>query len=448
MKTSDIVKQLRSTSSSNEKLEILKTHKDNCELKEFFRIALDTKILFYIKKIPVYFPIPDVTTLTIAMTLLNSLSSRRVTGNDGIQFLASVLSSLSEKDAELLCCIIEKNPKCNVSVTTVNKVWGKDFIKEIPIMKASPYDEKTIKNINYPALSQAKIDGARAQVVVDADNKTVTMYSSNGNIFDLHGVLDEQLILMNDQLPPAVIDGELVVIVDNQIQPRKIGNGILNKALKGTITKKEADNVHFMVFDVIPLRHWLNGAIPEDDCNFMTYKDRWYSLTAMFWGRHEQLKKIHRVTCFKVNSEKEALDHFFELYNSGNEGTILKDLSGLWENARSKKQIKFKGIQTCDLKVVGVEEGKNKYSGKLGALICHSADGLLEVRVGSGLSDVQRELLPMNSWIGKIVEIAYNEKIKNKDDNSKWSLFLPRFIEERFDKDVADPISLIKDNIK
>jgi ATP-dependent DNA ligase len=131
----------------------------------------------------------------------------------------------------------------------------------------------------------------------------------------------------------------------------------------------------------------------------------------------------------------------------GQEGIILKDLNGEWENKRAKHQIKFKGELECDLEIVALEEGTGKYAGKLGAMVCRSRseDGkVLTVSVGSGFNDDHRN----NFWnirdtlVGKIVAVKYNMRIKNK--LGEESLFLPIFVEVRDDKDVADSLGSIK----
>jgi ATP-dependent DNA ligase len=139
---------------------------------------------------------------------------------------------------------------------------------------------------------------------------------------------------------------------------------------------------------------------------------------------------------------------FFEGYLAdGQEGIILKDLNGEWENKRAKHQIKFKGELECDLEIIAVEEGTGKYAGKLGAVVCasRSEDGKrLTVSVGSGFNDDHRN----NLWairdklIGKIVAVKYNMRSKNKAGEE--SLFLPIFVEVREDKEVADSIGDIK----
>ena len=54
------------------------------------------------------------------------------------------------------------------------------------------------------------------------------------------------------------------------------------------------------------------------------------------------------------------------------------------------------------------------------------------------MSDEQRKMDP-DEFIGKIISVKYNEKIKDKN-SEHWSLFLPIFQELRLDKSEADNI--------
>ena len=83
----------------------------------------------------------------------------------------------------------------------------------------------------------------------------------------------------------------------------------------------------------------------------------------------------------------------------------------------------------------------------IGSLICATSDRLVEVSI-SGFSDELRQWITDNidSLIGKIVTVLYNERISSKDKNRAGvdSLFLPRFVEFRNDKSVANSSKEIK----
>ena len=73
---------------------------------------------------------------------------------------------------------------------------------------------------------------------------------------------------------------------------------------------------------------------------------------------------------------------------------------------------------------------------------CYSADGIVNVKVGSGFNDEHRKTLTKKDLVGKIVAVKYNARIKNK--LGAESLFLPIFLEVREDKTEADTSKNIK----
>lgn len=425
----NILNSLEKVSGRNEKLAILKANKDNDTLKTFFYLALDPLVTFGIKKIPEYKTNwgESFLPLDVVFSRLERLITRELTGNTAIDFLATQLSLLAPDCAKVVERVIEKDPKCGVAEASVNSVW-KDLIFDFPVMKAMPYDHDTIENISFPAFSQLKLDGARVQIVVD--NGVVTVYSSSGRPIEHHN----QFHWFGNITDNVVFDGELLVTEETgKFMERKKGNGIVNRAVKGTIPVAQAKQLHFVSFDVISLADWKKGSWNKK------YGDRFASLVA-FSKKFRHNASV--VETKMVESEREAMNHFNSLYKKGEEGTILKDANSIWENKRSKYQLKMKGIQTCDLVVVAVEEGTGKNKGKIGALVCQSSDGKLEVNVGTGLTDQDRAEA-FSFFVDKIVEVQYNERIINKNDGSKWSLFLPRFVQVRIDKTVADSLDLI-----
>jgi ATP-dependent DNA ligase len=102
---------------------------------------------------------------------------------------------------------------------------------------------------------------------------------------------------------------------------------------------------------------------------------------------------------------------------------------------------KMKQIEDADLIVVGWEEGTGKNIGKLGALVCETAEGKVKVNVGTGFSDEER--LITDDYVGKVITVQYNQLITDKKTGD-YSLFLPRFIEVRNDKSVANKFGDLK----
>lgn len=438
MNLNKFFESLAANSSRNFKIEQLEANRNNELLREVVRLALDPFTQFYIRKIPAYTRDTEkynTMTLGWALEQLYSLSNRDVTGNAAIEFLRNILCALEPDDAKVIERIIEKDLKCGVAVSTANAVWT-GLLKEYPVMLCSQFEQKLVDKVKFPALVQTKMDGMRFNAIV-RDGK-VEYRSRNGKEIQLLGNLDADFVKLAGDVD-CVFDGELLVKQDGKILDRQTGNGILNKANKGTISQAEAEKVCATVWDVIPYLYFVDGECP------VNYGKRWASLCTLV-DKHQPVK-VGLVDSWEVETYEEAKTLFEGLLADGQEGIILKDKNGIWEDKRAKHQIKFKGELECDLEITEVVEGTGKYAGMLGALVCRSRpeDGkCITVNVGSGFNDDHR----INLWhirrelLGRIVAVKYNMRSKNKAGEE--SLFLPIFVELRDDKDVADSIGDIK----
>jgi hypothetical protein len=433
MNINEFLNSLAENASRNFKIEQLNAQSDNETLREVIRLALDPFTQFYQRKIPEYTTDNHQTSLTQAMHALYDLKERVVTGNAAIEYLRMLLSSLSADDAKVLERIIQKDLKCGVDVSTANKVWS-GLIPEYPCMLCSPFEQKLVDKIKFPAYAQMKMDGMRFNAIV-RDGKC-EFRSRNGKEILLLGNLEQEFIALAGSID-CVFDGELLVMLDgdHQFADRQTGNGILNKANKGTISAKEAAMVHATVWDLIPYVQFVDGYCGTP------YSKRYSTLEAIVSKQKSSGKKIWNVTSTIVQTLEEAQEIFQGYLAEGYEGIILKDGNGVWEDKRAKHQIKFKGELECDLKIVAIEEGTGKYAGMLGAIVCESSDGKIKVNVGSGFNDAHRKNLG-KEILDKIVAIKYNSRIKNK--LGEESLFLPIFVEIRDDKDIADSSKDIK----
>lgn len=408
----------------------LQALKDNNTFKRIVQLALDPMTNFYIRKIPNYTPNPTGSaTIDWAMDQLSALSTRSVTGHAGINHLVSILESVSPDDAIVVERIVTKDLRCGVSTATVNKIW-KDLVQDFPCMLCTAVDDKNIKNIKWPAIAQVKYDGMRIMAVVA--NNSVELFTRNGKPLTTHGAFDEVFLAMADG-HNVVYDGELLVTDKNGVVDRQTGNGIGNKAVKGTISKQETEHLKIVAWDRIPHGDFVKGVCKQE------YVDRYNAL------QHDRLRfkgAVSTAPIVYVEGADEASALFKKLHNQGEEGIIVKNATSKWENKRSKYQLKFKGEYECDLLCTDWVEGTGKNQGKLGNLVCVTDDKRLVTGVGSGFTDADRDMRP-EDVIGKIIKVKYNGKIKNKSDDG-YSLFLPVFIEVREDKTIADTIEDIQ----
>jgi hypothetical protein len=190
-----IINALAATSGRLEKEEILKENSEDLTLKEAFRLALDPKVNFYIKKIPepdaskgVIQP-PEIISLGAAMQDLKSkLCSRLLRGHDARDHVAFLLGCLTEDDREVLRRVLGRNLKCGVSEATVEKIWP-DLKLSYPCMLVSPLTEKT--KVKFPCIAQTKMDGMRFNAICE---KGQVSYSTRaGKELDLFGALDDDV---------------------------------------------------------------------------------------------------------------------------------------------------------------------------------------------------------------------------------------------------------------
>jgi hypothetical protein len=432
MNLNEFFNLLASDGSRNFKIAELTKHKNHSMLQTVITLALDPFTQFYQRKIPVYTTSDTVTSLENAIHGLHTLSSRTVTGHAAIEYLRELLSSVSADDAKVLERIVDKSLDCGVNASTVNKVWP-GMIHEYPCMLCSASDEKLISKFEFPAMVQLKMDGMRFNAIVQ--NGKVEYRSRNGK--EIHGIqhLDEDFLNMSGS-KDYVFDGELVVNDKGVILDRQTGNGILNKAVKGTISDLEAHKIRATIWDVIDYEDFTVGY------SGVPYQDRFERIAPTVCFDAVQLVEYRMVG--SIAETREAFDSYLA---QGEEGIILKNGNAVWENKRVKHQVKFKNELDCDLRIVGFEEGSGKYVGQLGAIICESGstDGkTISVSVGSGFNDNHRNTFwaDRNDLLGKIVALKYNSRITNKQGGD--SLFLPIFLEIREDKTEPDNYKDIK----
>ena len=420
-----ILNRLEAATGRLEKEAILKSQSSNTLLKETFRLALDPMVNFYIKKIPepmshIMMPL----SLGGAFEKLSELSSRKVTGDQAKVFLARTLGALDADDQEVLKRVIGRSLKCGVSEGTVEKVWP--YLRlSYPCMLVSPLDSKT--KLKFPMMAQTKMDGMRFNAVVEAG--AVTYRSRNGKeLGGLPAPLDSDFLARANG-SDVVFDGELLIWgTDGKPVDRKTGNGILTKFQKGTGTAEIAKRIRAVVWDRIPLADFRAGIC------VMPCQTRWSLMVA---GPSTDLVRVAATT--SVNTLAMAQELYQQKLAEGEEGIILKDPEGHWEDKRVKHQVKMKAELEADLLVTGFLPGAGKYNGKIGSLLVESADGQVKTAVGTGLSDEQRGWDFKTEFAGRIVAVKYNALISDKKTGDK-SMFLPVFIEVREDKTIADTV--------
>jgi ATP-dependent DNA ligase len=428
-----ILEAVSAVPGKNDKLAILEANKTNPDLKQAFFLALNGLISFYIKKLPTATEYRGEETLASAMAALVNLSARVYTGHAAAAFVQNLLESLTERDAEVLRRVLGRDLRIGAGDGSADKVWP-GLVPRFAVMLATSFSDKALKKIKYPAYAQLKADGSRTQVIVDLDKQTVTFWTRKGNeVFLSKETADKMLALFADGSWEGtwVVDGEIISIDANGVVDRATGNGIYNKAVKGSISPEEEAQLHFQVWDLIPYDAWQAG-----------FDNQFYSERLRFLKElnHDTFTSVIETTV--VNNLQEAEAVYQKYIEQDLEGIILKNLDGPWEDARSKNQVKFKQVMTADLEILEVIAGKEgkKYEDVAGTLRCSTSCRQLFVDA-SGMSDDERKWFWENRHTigGSIAEIEYNGIVKRRGATI-YSLFLPQFVVLRPDKTVANSL--------
>ncbi len=434
-----ILEQLSATTKRTEKEKILKSEVNNELLKRVFQLAYTPTIQYNMKKIPEVMRQGVTPTEDFMMPLDQALEKiyqrlavEQLRGKAAQDFVEHVLYEVSDDDYEVIRRVILKDLRTGCTGSTANKIWKK-LIPEQPQMLASSYKENLVDAIlQKSAFAELKADGARCFAHIDSENN-VTFTSRNGKQYT--GLLKLTKELQSLDCRNFIIDGELVYAPKGleNVEDRSTGNGIVNKASKGTITAQEQSHIVFQVWDIIPEAVYF-GVSNELNMPYRLRKQVLADTVAY-------AESIEPVPWEMVSTKEEASASYNRYIEMGLEGIILKDPEALWEDKRSKSLVKYKEVHDGDLEVIEVIEGEKKNKGKAGALLLRSSCGMLITKVGSGFSDKDREEIwaRRDEVVGMIVEINYNAitKARNKDT---WSCFLPIFVQFRDDKDVANAL--------
>lgn len=114
-----------------------------------------------------------------------------------------------------------------------------------------------------------------------------------------------------------------------------------------------------------------------------------------------------------IQSQAEVKQRLTKVVAEGGEGLVLRDPKVLYHSGRSLSALKVKKKQDAECQVAGYTEGKGKYQGKVGALVCKLVAGQFQhlkkqsrrlIKIGSGLSDAERAAPPK---IGAVVTFQY-----------------------------------------
>jgi DNA ligase-1 len=445
--TYQLIEEIASDNSKLHKEAVIKREAlaGNNDFFAGLRYALDNIDTFGVKKVPMLYDAPGMG-LSFAefKDLADKLIKRELTGGGATQAISDAMWKATRSEWNgWYRLILLKDLKAGFSESTVNKavkdVNAAYVVPTTPYMRCTLPAKSNMEEWDWSKgiYSQTKADGMFANVNIREDGY-VWVTSRGGTLFP-DGSLGIEEDLAATFRHGTQTHGELTIHIDGVLQPREIGNGIFNSLLKGGSLEAN-QKVVYDCWDQIPLAE----AVPKGKYSVV------YSTRFAMLEKQVQIggKDAVRLTETRiVYSMAEAVKHYKEHRARKLEGTILKTPMLIWKDGTSKDQAKMKEEIDVELKVIGFNPGKGKNADTFGSIQCQSECGLLEANF-SGFEDDMRKAIWADriNWPGKIITGRSNSLLapsKGKK-NGMWSLFLPRFIEERMDKTVADTLEQIQ----
>ncbi len=416
-----IIKQIGATSSNNDKLVLLKRHANVPGLKEILKFIYNP----YCKT-----GISDAK-LAKAGGLMNADFIRKIewgeaiyyfsthqTGSDSDLVFARAFISYTNKaygaDAmRLACAMVTQNLKIGITATSLNKVYGSDFIPKTGCMLGTKLEDVGVARVEWPCIVTEKLDGIRRILV--KENGVCRFYSRSGHEDTGLVQIEEEAKLLPDNY---VYDGELLAAgtFKDCIAQRQATNSIANsKGIKTGLT--------FNIFDMVPVAEFYAGCSKMSAINrkiilgstlmdeSIKHIDENWNYRIIAFGLHKELKYIKPVPILGLVKSIHEVEPIVDvIWKRGGEGVMLNVASAPYEVKRSKKLLKVKHVEEFVLPVVNLIEGTGKYEDSMGAIVCvyTASDGSQSyVGVGSGFTDDQRRDIWDNpeKYIGLKAEI-------------------------------------------
>jgi DNA ligase-1 len=401
-KLSDLVQDLKATSSSNSKVSIIRDYlKEDKDLQNIFYYVYHPFYQFYVssdnckKNKELKNKQHD-----CIFKLLDDLRNRKITGHDAVSAINGYLEN--HDHVSLVHDILDKDLKIRAADKLINKAIP-GLIPEFEVALAEKYTPE-IMNLNEDWYASHKLDGCRCVCVVD--DSGVVSISRQGKIFTTLGLVEDAIKNLN--IKNVVFDGEICLLDENG---KESFQGIMK-----LIRKKDhvIQNPVYKIFDLLTTGEFYNKKSERK------LSDRLEFLKSVIKEDSNPCLTVLEQIKIKNN------EHFEELTkkatDSGWEGLILRKDTG-YAGKRSKDLLKYKNFFDAEYVVEDLEfgpfryvfENKEKEEIMLSCATIKHKDNV--VRVGSGFTIDQRKHYYKNpqDLLGKTINVQYFEETFNQE---------------------------------
>ena len=392
-----IVKQLRETSGTNDKIVLLRRNCNNELLRKVLRYTYDTDLKYGVQKKSIVMRTGE-SKWSSLFEMLDELAESNI--NDSLKRnVGRFINNLeTEDEKELVTKILLKNLDVGLNVKNINKGM-KGLIVSHDIMKGSSWDG----SLNSEVAVSLKLDGIRCSWLIK-DGKAIAKTRQNKIIQGMNELTKAIEEVFGEQ--DLFVDGELLATNKEGLSSEdlfKKTSAIVNsKGLKKDLT--------FVAFDIVSLEDYNNKS------NSTPFLERREQLEC-YVGLKNELVKLAPMY-FITDSIDRIYEKLDEVVKDNCEGLMLNKINGFYEFKRTKQLLKVKKFNEGDVLVTDILEGEGRLEGTLGKVevqFKYKGD-IYTNNIGSGFSDEEREYYwkHKEELIGKVVTIKYFEITKNE----------------------------------
>jgi DNA ligase-1 len=397
----EFIEQMRATSSSNEKVEILKQQSEF--IKKVLEYTYNPYKQYYVTSKTCKKNSNKVALGHLSLfDVLDYLTTRQVTGHDAIK-LVNRFATINDY-GELIYDIIDKDLKTRTGAKVINKAFP-NLIPEFNVALAKTFEEKDVDFNAAEWYASRKLDGVRCLAVVDEMGKCI-LYSRMGK--ELTTLNKIKYAIEATGIINYVFDGEICLL-------DKDGNEDFQGVMKELRRKDhQIENPTFMIFDMIHKTEFDKGKSTD------ILSERLHTLRTWLGPRYDT-KETLRYLDQAVITDYRHFDMWNQMAKDNNwEGFMLrKDTE--YEGKRSKNLLKVKSFFDAEYEVLGwdvdqhevVRDGKSESMTMLSQVWIEHKNHI--VKVGSGFTQEQRLEYMDGSIVGKIITVQYFEETNNQE---------------------------------
>jgi DNA ligase-1 len=240
--------------------------------------------------------------------------------------------------------------------------------------------------IKYPCFAQPKLDSIRCIAIIK-DGKCTLWTRTRKPITSVPHIVAtlEKGLPKRDDGKEIILDGELY---NHEFKAN------FEKIVSMVRQEEPADDhrlVQYHIYDIVSEQPFSKRAIALR-----------YLKTGWFDG------SIVKVDTVLVENESQVTDLFEDWRAQGYEGAMLRNGDGLYANKRSYDLQKVKEMEEEEFPIVGIEEGRGKLAGHVGAFRCRTKSGKEFLAKMSGDTNRLRDYFTNHSlWEGKLLSVQY-----------------------------------------